>query len=75
LTLGDPVQGPAKDRLTAQAAGFVYPSRWEGFGNAPAEAAALGVPVLTTPYPPGCFLAERDAAIVAEPTPDAQARS
>lgn len=73
VTLGDPVHGPAKDRLMARAAGFVYPSRWEAFGNAPAEAAALGVPVLTTPYPLGRFLAERDAAIVAEPTPEALA--
>jgi glycosyltransferase involved in cell wall biosynthesis len=73
VQIGPPVHGPDKDRLMAAAGGFVYPSRWEAFGNAPAEAAALGVPVLATPYPLGRFLAEHDAAIVAEPSPQALA--
>jgi glycosyltransferase involved in cell wall biosynthesis len=70
IEIGDAVHGEEKWRLMASARGFVYPSRWEGFGNAPAEAASLGVPTLVTPYPLGTFLAEREAAILAEATVD-----
>lgn len=69
VLVGDAVYGAEKWALLRQAAGFVYPSRWEGFGNSPAEAAALGVPVLVTPYALGRYLAERGAALLAEPTP------
>lgn len=70
VAIGEGVYGDAKESLLRQALGFVYPSRWEAFGNAPAEAAALGVPTLVTPYPLGRYLAERGAAILAEPTPE-----
>ena len=66
--LGEAVYGDAKWQTFAESVAFVYPSRWEGFGNAPAEAGALGVPTLVTPYPFGRYLADRDAAILAEPT-------
>ncbi len=73
VTVGDPVYGEAKTRLMARASGFAYPSRWEAFGNAVAEAAALGVPILATPYPLGRHLAEHGAAILAEARPEALA--
>jgi glycosyltransferase involved in cell wall biosynthesis len=68
VTVGEPAHDEAKWRLIAGATGFVYPSRWEGFGNSTAEACALGVPTLVTPYPLGRYLAARDAAILAEAT-------
>lgn len=67
VVVGEPVYGDEKWRTFAAATGFVYPSRWEGFGNSVAEAAGLGVPCLVTPYPLGRYLAERGAAILAEP--------
>lgn len=73
VTVGEAVYGDTKWSLLRSAQGFVYPSRWEGFGNAPAEAAAVGVPTLTTTYPLGEYLAERGAALVVDPTPEALA--
>lgn len=73
VTIGGPVYGRVKYGLLSRAAGFVYPSRWEAFGNAPAEAASVGVPVLATPYPLGKHLASRGAALLADPTPEALA--
>ncbi len=69
VTLGDAIYDEQKWTTLSRAAGFVYPSRWEGFGNSLAEASALGVPALATPYPLARFLGERGAAIVVEPTP------
>jgi len=69
VTVGEPVYGAAKWQLLTRAAAFVYPSRWEGFGNAVAEAAAIGVPCLTTPYPLGHALAEHGGALIADATP------
>jgi glycosyltransferase involved in cell wall biosynthesis len=69
ISVGEPVYGEAKWRLLSRAAAFVYPSRWEGFGNAVAEAAAIGVPCLTTPYPLGRALAEHGGALIADATP------
>ncbi|MDX1662013.1 MAG: glycosyltransferase [Gemmatimonadota bacterium] len=69
VTIGEPVYGDVKYGLLSRAAGFVYPSRWEAFGNAPAEAASVGVPVLVTPYPLGEHLASRGAAHRVEATP------
>ncbi|MBA2318854.1 MAG: glycosyltransferase [Euzebyales bacterium] len=68
VTLGDAVYGEQKWATLSRARGFVYPSRWEGFGNSLAEASALGVPALATPYPLARFLGELGAAIVVEPT-------
>jgi len=69
VAIGDPVYGQAKWELLTHASGFVYPSRWEGFGNSVAEAVAIGVPTLVTPYPLGRYLASRGGAIIAERTP------
>jgi glycosyltransferase involved in cell wall biosynthesis len=69
VTVGNSVHGQAKFDLLAHARGFVYPSRWEGFGNSVAEAAAVGVPTVVTPYPFGVYLGSRDAAITVEATP------
>ena len=69
VSVEEPVHGRAKFELMARAIGFVYPSRWEGFGNSVAEAIAVGVPTVVTPYPFGRHLAHRGAAILAQPTP------
>jgi glycosyltransferase involved in cell wall biosynthesis len=73
VEIGGPVFGDEKRELVARSTGFVYPSRWEAFGNALAEAAALGTPTLGTPYPLARYLAEQGGAFVAEPTPEALA--
>ncbi|MFI5313141.1 MAG: glycosyltransferase [Candidatus Dormibacteria bacterium] len=69
VTVAEPIHGREKLELMARASAFVYPSRWEGFGNSVAEAASVGAPVLVTPYPLGRFLASRGAAVMAAPTP------
>lgn len=69
VVIGEHLSGDAKWEAIAGAKGFVYPSRWEAFGNSTAEAAALGVPTLVTPYPLGVYLAERGAAIMVDHTP------
>ena len=74
LVIGPPVYGDEKWQLISGASAFAYPSRWEAFGNSAAEAIALGVPTLVTPYPLGCYVANRGGAVVAEPTPEALAR-
>jgi glycosyltransferase involved in cell wall biosynthesis len=66
VLIGPPVYGSEKWDLMKSAAGFVYPSRWEGFGNSTAEAAALGLPVLVTGYPLGRYLASHSAAFLVE---------
>lgn len=68
VEIHDSARGNAKWLAMAGAVGFIYPSRWEGFGNSVAEAAALGVPILATPYPLAAFLAERRAAILSPAT-------
>jgi glycosyltransferase involved in cell wall biosynthesis len=60
--------GDEKWSALRSATGFVYPSRWEGFGNSVAEAASLGVPLLVTPYPFGRLLHRRGGAVLALPT-------
>lgn len=69
ITIGEAVYEEEKYELLAHAVGFVYPSRWEAFGNAPAEACSVGLPTVVTPYPLGRHLASRDGAILVEPTP------
>lgn len=69
VTIGEPLHGRAKYEAMSRATGFVYPSRWEAFGNSTAEAASLGVPVLATPYPLGRYLASQGAAVLADATP------
>ena len=68
-----PVYGADKWEVLRRARGFVYPSRWEGFGIALAEAINIGVPALVTPYPLGRFLAERDAVFMADATAESLA--
>ena len=69
VTVGEPIHGAEKMEILSRAVGFVYPSRWEAFGNAAGEAAAVGVPTVVTPYPLGRYLAGRGAAILAEADP------
>lgn len=73
VVLGPPLYGDDKWALLERAVGFVYPSRWEGFGNSLAEAAALGVPTLATPYPLATYLAARDGCVVVDAEPHALA--
>lgn len=73
VRIGPGVYGEAKWRLLRRATGFLYPSRWEGFGNSLAEAAALGVPALATPYPLARYLADRGACLLAEANTEALA--
>jgi len=68
VSVCDPVHGEAKWTALSRATGFVYPSRWEGFGNSVAEACSIGLPTLTTPYPLGRFLEARGGALVTEAT-------
>ena len=74
IQLGDPVYGDEKWKLLSRAAGFVYPSRWEGFGNSLAEAASIGLPSLVTPYPFGRSLSSAGAAVLADATPSGLAQ-
>lgn len=73
VTIGSPIYGRAKYELMATARGFLYPSVFEAFGNSAAEAASLGVPVLTGTYPLGEYLADRQAGIAVEVEPRALA--
>jgi glycosyltransferase involved in cell wall biosynthesis len=66
VSVCDPVHGEAKWTTLSRATGFVYPSRWEGFGNSVAEACSIGLPTRTTPYPLGRFLEARGGALVTE---------
>ena len=59
IRLHDPIVGDAKWAALAAAKGFVYPSRWEAFGLALAEAVSIGTPSLATPFPLARFLASR----------------
>lgn len=68
-----PIYGREKFELMAAARGFVYPSLFEAFGNSAAEAASLGVPVLTGEYPLGEYLRSKDAGLLVAPDPDEMA--
>ena len=65
VIVAEPVYAEAKWEALSNARGFVYPSKWEGFGISLAEAVSIGCPALVTPYPFGKFLAQRDAAFLA----------
>ena len=69
VSIRPPIHGRAKYELMASARAFVYPSSFEAFGNSAAEAASLGVPVLTGNYPLGRYLAENRAGIAVAPSP------
>jgi glycosyltransferase involved in cell wall biosynthesis len=62
------IYGDEKWAALESATGFVYPSRWEGFGNSVAEAASLGLPLLVTPYPFGRLLHRRGGAVMSPAT-------
>jgi glycosyltransferase involved in cell wall biosynthesis len=70
VSVEPPVYGREKWELLASARGFVYPSRWEGFGNSVAEAVSVGVPTLTTGYPLGRYLASQGGGFLAETSPE-----
>jgi glycosyltransferase involved in cell wall biosynthesis len=71
VTVGEPLYGDLKWEALRRALGFVYPSRWEAFGNSPAEAISIGLPTLVTPYPLGRGLADRGGAILVEASTEA----
>jgi glycosyltransferase involved in cell wall biosynthesis len=73
VTVGEPVYGPAKHKMLTEAAGFVYPSRWDACPNSVLESVAVGLPTLATPYPLGSYLADAGGAFVASATPDSLA--
>ena len=68
VSVEPPIYGDKKWSALKSATGFVYPSRWEGFGNSVAEAASLGLPLLVTPYPFGRLLHRRGGAVLAPAT-------
>ncbi|WP_052667076.1 glycosyltransferase [Nitriliruptor alkaliphilus] len=74
VTVADAVYGDDKWQTLVRSRGLVYPSRWEGFGNSLAEAAALGVPTLATPYPLARFLGRGGGCLVVDADPGALAR-
>jgi glycosyltransferase involved in cell wall biosynthesis len=69
VSIGNAVYGEEKWRLMAQAAGFVYPSRWDASPMAVAEAIGVGVPTLVADYPLGRLLASEGAALLCERSP------
>jgi glycosyltransferase involved in cell wall biosynthesis len=69
VTVGEAAYGHDKRALLSRARGFVYPSRWDACPNSVLEAVSIGLPTLVTPYPLGRYLAVREGALLAEPTP------
>ena len=70
VAVGDAVYGPAKHKMLREAAGFVYPSRWDACPNSVLESVAVGVPTLATPYPLGTYLAAGGGALLTDATPE-----
>jgi len=68
VTIFAPVFGREKYEVLSRSLAFVYPSRWEACSNSVADAAALGIPLLTTNYPLGRHLAARGGAVSVAPT-------
>jgi glycosyltransferase involved in cell wall biosynthesis len=73
VTVGEAAYGEDMRALLSRALGFVYPSRWDACPNSVLEAVSIGLPTLVTPYPLGRYLALREGALLAEPTPEALA--
>jgi glycosyltransferase involved in cell wall biosynthesis len=73
VTVGPAAYGEEKRQLLVQAAGFVYPSRWDACPNSVLEAISLGVPTLVTPYPLGRCFADKQGALLAESDPESLA--
>lgn len=73
VTIGDALLDDAKWQALSEARAFIFPSRWEGFGMALAEAVGVGVPTVSTPVALGRYLAERGAVRLAQPTQEALA--
>ncbi|MDP9220263.1 MAG: glycosyltransferase [Actinomycetota bacterium] len=69
VSMRPPVHGAEKYEVLSKAKAFVYPSRWEAFGNSVVEAACLGVPLAVTQYPLGSYLAKRSAAVQGSASP------
>jgi glycosyltransferase involved in cell wall biosynthesis len=69
VTVGGPIYGHDKWRLMAQAAGFLYPSRWEASPTAVTEAVSIGTPTLVADYPLGRLLASHGGALLADLNP------
>ena len=70
VKIGGFLSGPEKWRTLSEARAYVFPSRWEAFGMALAEAVGVGVPTVATPVPLANYFAERGAVRLAESTPD-----
>jgi glycosyltransferase involved in cell wall biosynthesis len=68
VTVGEAAYGAPKRRLLTEAKGFVYPSRWDACPNSSLESLSIGLPTLMTPYPLGCYVAERGGSLLAEAT-------
>jgi glycosyltransferase involved in cell wall biosynthesis len=74
VQLCPPVYGKDKWAALRTARAFVYPSRWDSHSVAMMEAVAVGVPLITTRSTfIGQELADKSAALVVEPTPEALA--
>lgn len=63
VSIRGPIYGRDKWRCLAECDGFVYPSRWDGCPTAVIEAALVGAPVLTGPFPLGRALAAAHAGM------------
>ncbi len=68
VLVGDGVYGSAKRSMLIEAAGFVYPSRWDACPNSILESVSLGIPTLATPYPLAKHLGDKEGALVAPAT-------
>lgn len=76
ISLEDPVRGGDKWAVLGSAAVFAYPSRWDAHSIAIMEAAACGLPVVTTDRTfIGRDLDARGVAIAAAPEPEALAEA
>ena len=75
VSIGDPIYGQEKWDLISDAAGCIYPSRWDACPVAVSEAAAIGAPTLVTRFPLANFLAAHHAVLQADPNPSSLAEA